>query len=177
MGARAVVAAFVVGLLVGCGGTRTAVVAPFDPVSFTAISPTDFWLLGASSCAHPVCASILHTTDDGRHFAKIGAPPAVLSLGGDSSGAIDTLRFATDNDGFAFDEQSFSRGDGTSDPIWQTTDGGVHWHRAGLRHVLAFATGGGFAYVVTGACRAGRCHELAMRRTARRPGGHVAFVP
>jgi hypothetical protein len=172
----------------GCGGTRpstttvakhprgasTTTTAPpaarepaptgFDPVSFTAISPSDFWLLGAVPCANPVCASILRTTDGGRHFVTVAAPPVALSTGGAASGAIDTLRFATTLDGYAFDAQSFRSADDTSSPIWETTDGGSHWRQTDLRHVLAFATGGGFAYVVTGDCREGVCRRLLLRR-------------
>jgi hypothetical protein len=140
------------------------VAAGFDPVSFTAISADEFWLLGAEPCAHPVCSSIVRTTDGGRHFVPIPAPHAAVSIGGDSSTSIDTLRFATALDGFAFDAQSFRRGDGASNPIWQTTDGGAHWRKADLQHVLAFATGGGFAYVVTGRCRDGACRDLILRR-------------
>ena len=80
----------------------------FDPVSFTAISPDDFWLLSAAPYSNPVCATIVRSTDGGRHFAEIPAPPVVVSSGDDSSKAIDTLRFATSLDGFAFDAQSSS---------------------------------------------------------------------
>src|SRR5579859_2929759 len=92
----------------------------FDPVSFTAISDQEFWLLGTAPCSNPVCTSIVRTTDGGAHFVGIPAPVAPLALG--TRSGVSELRFANSRDGFA-GPAAFATGE-----IWSTHDGGEHWH-------------------------------------------------
>jgi photosystem II stability/assembly factor-like uncharacterized protein len=115
-----------------------------EPVSFTAISSREFWLLGRTA--------LLRTTDGGRTFARLASPPA----------AVDTVRFATPLDGFAFDSQSLAAQAGAA--VWGTIDGGAHWRPLGVPGVHGFATGGGLVYLVTGGCSAGVCDGLGLRR-------------
>jgi hypothetical protein len=58
------------------------------------------------------------------------------------------------------------RDSAAANPIWETTEGGAHWRETDLHHVLAFATGGGFVYVVTGSCGDGVCRNVLLRRAA-----------
>jgi photosystem II stability/assembly factor-like uncharacterized protein len=144
----------------------------FEPVSFTAISAQDFWLLGAAPCANPVCTSIVRTTDGGAHFVGIPAPVATLrSQGG--SGAIDTLRFADQLDGYAFGLAGSTPADGGSGAFFETHDGGAHWHETTLGPLRAFGTGGGYVFAVTGACAKGTCARLELRRS---PVGEDAWT-
>jgi hypothetical protein len=136
----------------------------FNPVSFTAISGDQFWLLGDAPCSTAVCTSIVRTSDGGKHFDGIPAPRVPLTNSNDASGSIDTLRFVNPLVGYAFNSQSFRSAATPSDPIWDTTDGGAHWQRLAVQDVRAFATGGGYLYLVTGSCRSGVCHDTALRR-------------
>ena len=159
-------------LLAACGTRRTAsgpaggpVPAGFDPVSFTAISADQYWLLGSTPCKKRVCTAIVRTTDSGRRFVRIPAPPAPLRTGAGSSRSIDTLRFATALDGFAYDAQSLASADVVNNPIWETHDGGAQWRTADLHHVHAFTTSGGSAFAVTANCRKGVCAQLEIHRS------------
>ncbi len=138
----------------------------FNPVSFTAISADQFWLLGDAPCSTAVCTSIVRTSDGGKHFVGIPAPRVPLTNSNDETGSIDTLRFASPLVGYAFNSQSFRSAGTPSGPIWETTDGGAHWQRLAVQGVLAFATGGGYLYLVAGSCRSGVCHDPALRRAA-----------
>lgn len=138
---RAVLGVVLVVTLAGCGSSSDAAVARgsvpagFEPVSFTAVSERDFWLLGTVPCQSGRCTAIVRTTDGGRSFAAIHAPALP------SSGTIPELRFADRLDGFAF---VLWRG-----LFYATHDGGASWQRLALGRVLGFATGAGNVYVVT----------------------------
>ena len=125
----------------------------FDPVSFTAISDKEFWLLGTAPCSNPVCTSIVRTTDGGAHFVGIPAPVAPLAIG--TRAGVSELRFANPRDGFA------GPGGFQTAPLWATHDGGEHWHAA-LSHVIAFTVSGNRVYALTGSCTNGTCSGLAL---------------
>jgi hypothetical protein len=138
---RALLGVSLVVILAACGGssdaalTRSSVRAGFEPVSFTAVSERDFWLLGTVPCRSGRYTGIVGTTDGGGSFAAIHAP-ALPTLG-----TTPELRFADWLDGFAF-------------VLWRrlfyaTHDGGASWQRLALGRVLGFATGAGDVYVVT----------------------------
>lgn len=131
----------------------------FDPSSFTAISAQQFWLLGSAPCSHPVCTSIVRTTDGGRHFVGIPAPAARLTAANSGAPGISTLAFADQLDGYAYGTD-FPRGG----PLWTTHDGGAHW-RLNLADLLAFATAGDSAYAVTGTCANGKCVGVQLQRS------------
>ncbi len=137
---RALLGVVLVVTLAGGSSSDAAVVwgsvpAGFEPVSFTAVSERDFWLLGTVPCQSGRCTSIVRTTDGGRSFAAIHAPALPLS------GTIPELRFADRLDGFVF---VLWRG-----LFYATHDGGASWQRLALGRVLGFATGAGNVYVVT----------------------------
>jgi hypothetical protein len=123
------------GVLGACAVVATAAPTRFSPVSFTAVSARDYWVLGRVPCRGRRCFSIRRTTDGGRSFASLPAPPLP------ARGTVPVLRFADRRDGFAFVPGAGGRLD-------VTHDGGRTWHVA-LRNVLAFATGGRNAYAVT----------------------------
>src|SRR5258708_32786385 len=51
-----------------------AVPAGFVPLSFTAISESDYWVLGSVPCTGGRCTAIARTTDGGATFSGIHAP-------------------------------------------------------------------------------------------------------
>jgi photosystem II stability/assembly factor-like uncharacterized protein len=122
-------------LLVGFGSGGTSVPTGFEPLSFTAVSRSDFWLLGTVPCRVGRCAAIVRTTDGGRTFAAVGAPALPTSVN------TPELRFADRRDGFAFVPW---RG-----LFYATHDGGATWRRLGLGRVVGFGTGAGRVFVVT----------------------------
>lgn len=138
-----------------------AVPSGFDPVSFTAISPSEYWLLGDAPCANPVCTSIVRTTDGGSHFVGIPAPtsPVIEGTGASTTG-VNTLRFADGADGYAF-------ATGPGGAFWDTHDGGEQWAQPGFlagRELLGFGTGGGYALAVVGTCADGSCSAVTLER-------------
>jgi hypothetical protein len=137
----------------------------FDPVSFTAVSDSQFWLLGTAPCTNPVCTSIVRTTDGGAHFVGIPAPTAPLDqgpvAGGPPAGGVNTLRFADPYDGYAFDSNA-------GGSFWDTHDGGEHWSQPSFlagRTLIGFGTGGGYAFVLVGSCQNGSCSDVELLRS------------
>ncbi len=142
--------------------TRPAVSGPpaggpvppgFDPIAFTAISDRQFWLLGTAPCSHPVCTSIVRTTDGGAHFVGIPAPVST---------SPNSLLFADALDGYAG-----GAGYPEPRPLYETHDGGTRWYR-GRSDVIAFTVTAGHIYAVTGRCSGGTCSSLHL---ARSPAG------
>lgn len=131
----------------------------FDPISFTAISAQEYWLLGVAPCSTAVCTSIVRTTDGGQHFVGLPAPKSPIAQGsGSVAGTLDTLRFADALDGYAFGTGPAARA------FWYTNDGGEHWQEESMGDVLAFSTSGGYAYVVSAGCSNGTCSNVTLKR-------------
>jgi photosystem II stability/assembly factor-like uncharacterized protein len=128
---------FVLGLLssASTAAPTRSVAAGFQPLSFTAVSERDFWLLGTVPCQGRRCTAIIRTTNGGRTFAAVNAPALP------TSGNTPELRFADHLDGFAF-----VRWRGI---FYATHDGGATWRRLRLGRVLGFATGAGQVFVAT----------------------------
>jgi photosystem II stability/assembly factor-like uncharacterized protein len=123
-----------------CSESSSAVITSpvprgFQPLSFTAVSERDFWLLGNVPCHGGRCSAIVRTTDGGNSFAAVHAPALP------TSGTTPELRFADRLDGFVF-----IRWRGL---FYATHDGGATWRKLTLGRVIGFATGAGYAYVVT----------------------------
>jgi hypothetical protein len=185
---RVVLLVLLAGVVAGCGGSKhtstqaappTTTVAPapattatrsttttatrppasaatgFQPVSFTAVSENDYWVLGTVPCHGGQCSSILATTDGGASFERVPAP-ALANTG--PPGALPVLRFADRQDGWAFVT-------GLHGVFFSTHDGGATWHRLALGDLLAFASGGGYAYAVTARCTLQRCTGYQVERT------------
>jgi photosystem II stability/assembly factor-like uncharacterized protein len=135
----------------------------FDPLSFTAISADQYWLLGEAPCSNPVCTSIVRTTDGGANFVGLPAPVAPIMVPGSATVAagINTLRFADALDGYAF-------ATGPGGEFWDTHDGGEHWAQPGFlsgRELMAFGTGGGYAFALVGSCQQGSCSSVVLERS------------
>jgi photosystem II stability/assembly factor-like uncharacterized protein len=134
----------------------------FSPVSFTAISANEYWLLGEAPCSNPVCTSIVRTTNGGTSFVGLPAPVAPLvPSGGSTTTGINTLRFADPLDGYAF-------ATGQGGAFWDTHNGGAQWSQPGFlsgRQLLAFGTGGGYALALVGSCQNGGCSGVVLERS------------
>jgi len=141
-----------------------AVPASFDPVSFTAISASEYWLLGDALCKNPVCTSIVRTTDGGANFVGLPAPVAPLATTSEvapTAGGVNTLLFADPLDGYAFST-------GAAGAFFDTHDGGEQWARPGFltgRELLGFGTGGGYALALEDTCPNGSCSSLVLERS------------
>jgi hypothetical protein len=120
----------------------------FRPETAAAVGTRDLWVLGQYRCGGTWCNALVRSTDAGDHFGRVGLPSLP------SQGTAPTVVFANARDGFAYVENTTS--------LYVTHDGGESWHRTGPRRVVsAFATAGGFAYVVSGP------HELERSRVDR----------
>jgi photosystem II stability/assembly factor-like uncharacterized protein len=137
--------------------------AGFDAVSFTAISPSEFWLLGTAPCPRTICTSIIRTTDGGAHFVGLPAPVAPLQSG--QPGAIDTLRFADPFDGYAL-QVGLPAGPGPQGGFFVTHDGGEEWNPIALGTVKAFDVSAGEAYAVVASCNTNGCTDVRLERSA-----------
>jgi photosystem II stability/assembly factor-like uncharacterized protein len=139
-----------------------AVPAGFDPISFTAISTSEYWLLGEAPCKNPVCTSIVRTTDGGAQFVGLPTPVAPLAIGTNQTAeGINTLLFADTTDGYAFST-------GPTGAFFDTHDGGEQWAQPGFlsgRELLAFGTGAGYALALVGSCPNGSCTSLGLERS------------
>lgn len=128
--------------------TAQGVQRGFQPEAAAAVGTRNLWVLGGHV--------LLRSTDSGKHFRRVALP----SLPSEDSDP--TFEFANAHDGFAYVE------DGA--PLYVTHDGGTSWHRAGpAGKVVAFALGGGDAYVVSAMSSSGR-------RSVAAPGGSSRFL-
>jgi photosystem II stability/assembly factor-like uncharacterized protein len=135
----------------------------FQPAAMSAISESDFWVLGSSGCGATSCPSeILHTVDRGVTFQSIPAPASVFLAGSPSGGGkptVSALRFADPSDGWAFG----------AGPAWATHDGGAHWHELDFNWTFLQLEPGanGYVYAVVQICatpgNASGCAYWVMR--------------
>jgi len=97
----------------------------FTPVSVTAISTDDWWVLGYSMTTYADGysgggATVLRTLDGGRHFAQVGSPGVLVARAPMSrpSGTptVSDVRFGNATDGWAY-----------GNALYSTTDGGRSW--------------------------------------------------
>lgn len=102
--------------------------APFRPVTAGAFGSRDLWVLGSGE--------LLRSTDAGRRFTRVTAPPLPVQ------GPAPTLVFADARDGYAYVRYAAT-------PLYATHDGGNSWREV-LSRVGTFGVGGGHAYAVTG---------------------------
>ncbi len=147
------------------GASTTSAASELEPYSITAVSDSDWWVLEGGLCCSRVNAVILQSTNGGRKFARIGAPPVKYD-GLTEAGTIDNLNFSDLKDGFAWG--------GT---LWSTHDDGGHWR--GIRlggPVEDLASAGGYVYAVISAQQGGqtslwRSPVTSDRWTRLRPPG------
>lgn len=105
----------------GCGVTAAPVTGrsarpSFVPLSFTAVSATRWWVLGAVPCGANDCLSIKATANGGATFRSLPAPPGTFAPGPAATPAESSVRFADANDGWVFGPR-----------LYATHDGGLHW--------------------------------------------------
>jgi len=122
--------------------------AGFVPWSFTAISPTQWWLLGSTPCGPSLCLAVVTTDDGGRSFRSVGAPGGSFLPTRPDDAVADQVRFADADDGWAFGPE-----------LYATHDGGRTWNRISLPGtVLSLEPGLGKVYaVVDDVCHAASC--------------------
>jgi photosystem II stability/assembly factor-like uncharacterized protein len=102
----------------------------FEPSSFTAISDTNWWLIGQAPCSVKPCTSIVRTENGGVSFVGLPAP---------RTSQVSQIRFANARVGYAFDPE-----------LWMTTDGGESWTQLRApQQVTDLEISGGYAYAVT----------------------------
>jgi photosystem II stability/assembly factor-like uncharacterized protein len=133
-----------------------AIPANFDPEALTAISHSDYWVLGSTGCASGTCTSaILQTTNAGATFQPISVPAIAAA----SEYNLD-VRFANASDGWVYGNQ-----------LWSTHDGGSTWQRieTSVTNVLQLEPGAnGNVYAVFQTCTTGQtsCAGTLMRSRA-----------
>jgi photosystem II stability/assembly factor-like uncharacterized protein len=139
----------------------------FVPMSFTAVSVTHWWVLGAVPCGARDCLGIKTTTDGGASFQSLPAPPGMFSPAWNSPPAESFIGFANPEDGWVFDPG-----------LYATHDGGLHWTAISMPGlVLELAPGMGEVYAVVSApvrrCQvAGTCSTPPNRLWRTRPSSN-----
>lgn len=145
--------------------------ALLGPVSASYPSASAGWVLGLRICHRPGCSwlRLRRTTDSGRHWSAVPAPPARYEFQGSPvrAGSVSSIAFANVRDGWAF-------GPG----LWSTHDGGAAWHRVptGGRAVYSLATSGGRVIAAFSSCdlRQGVCTRF---RVYSSPAGTDSWRP
>jgi len=119
--------------------------ARFDPIAASFITARTGWVLGdtdwvpgAATCQR--CSGLLHTSDGGRSWRALPAPPAPLGAGESPADAITNIAFANADDGFVY-----------GPALLTTHDGGRSWVRVHLPPVQELVLDRRYAYAVTGA--------------------------
>lgn len=127
----------------GTTPTGGPVPAGFQTFSFSALSDSQWWLLGDVACSHRPCTSVVRTTDGGRTFVGLPAPLAPITNGisdPTNPDGVDQIRFADPQDAFAF-----------GPTLWTTHDGAAHWHQVAMAGpVTNLEAGGGYVFAVVG---------------------------
>lgn len=130
---------------VGAPGSRPVL----SPISASFISGSTGWLLARPPCAAHGCAALRlrKTTDGGRHWFAVAAPPAPASnYSNVPADAVSGILFADARDGWAF-------GPG----LWATHDGGKTWHQVRIHAGPVFSLAVGHGWVIAaGRCRSGK---------------------
>jgi photosystem II stability/assembly factor-like uncharacterized protein len=92
--------------------------AKFNPVSVSAVSVDDYWVLGYVGGG----AVIMHTTDGGQHFDRTGSPPVLVAQAPirrpAGSPTISDIRFGDARHGWAYGKS-----------LYETDDAGSTWRR------------------------------------------------
>jgi photosystem II stability/assembly factor-like uncharacterized protein len=136
----------------------------FRPQSFTAISETNYWVLGDAGCGTRGCPRILHTVDGGATFRPIATPSASLADINDAN-SINAIRFANANDGWAF-----------APGLWSTHDGGAHWKNVRIAGVIwELEAAGGWVFATVGTCAPPYGMGCSGYRLERAPVGSDAW--
>jgi photosystem II stability/assembly factor-like uncharacterized protein len=103
---------------------------PTQLASFSFVSPSLGWALGGAPCGGSLCASVLRTSDGGRTWQRVPAPPAYLGACQKQT-CVSQIRFANAQDGYIF-----------GPALFVTTDGGQHWHSEPSQSIVALEAAG-----------------------------------
>jgi hypothetical protein len=110
----------------------------FTPNSITFVSLVTGWALGGAPCNSGTCLALVRTSDAGRHWSAVAAPPTSYSvLTNDQNQGVSQVRFADQNDGWAFGPD-----------LWSTHDGGAHWSQSPLKGVWSLEAAYGRVHAV-----------------------------
>jgi len=121
--------------------------AAFQPWASSFMSASSGFVLGGIGChfeingAQPPCRPIVvATSDGGRSWRMLSAPPTLLPPAVTSAGAggpaVRAITFADPRNGWLYNPG-----------LWATHDGGAHWTRSTIKgFVLNVVAGGGWAY-------------------------------
>lgn len=123
-------AAAVVAVVAGCGGgASSGVPKGFRPETGAAFGTRDVWIVGQHD-------TLVRSTDGGARFTQVAFPPLP------TQGNVPVIEFVSPRIGYAY---------GPGGDLYETRDGGTTWRGDG--GVNAFASGGGFAYTISGGGR------------------------
>lgn len=129
--------AVTVAVVTSAHGSASGVPRGFSPEGVAATGTRNLWVLGDYKCGKSYCNALVRSSDAGKQFSRADLPPLP------AQGTVPTVVFANGRDGFAYVEDG--------GPLYVTRDGGESWHREGPAGVVgAFATAGGYAYLVAG---------------------------
>jgi hypothetical protein len=109
----------------------------FVPESFSAVSVSQWWVLGTESCGAQVCTTIAATSDKGASFQMLPGPGGAFAQHLASSPTVSQVRFADPMDGWAFDPLLYATHDGGHDWTAVPMPGQVVDLEAGLGEVYA----------------------------------------
>jgi photosystem II stability/assembly factor-like uncharacterized protein len=145
----------------------------FEPAAVSFVSPLKGWALGRGACS--ACAAVGATSDGGRHWAVLPAPPVLLwYYKGDSSEtdrrAVRDLAFADSTNGYLY-----------APGLLTTHDGGRSWRRQSLPPVSQLSLGRGYAFALTHSGSTGRAAlwrtPIGRDRWSRLPLPAAAAAP
>jgi hypothetical protein len=129
------------------------------------------WALAAAPCGRYLCPRLATTTDGGRIWTALPAPPGRVAwpegmAGCARSGCVSQIRFATATVGYLF-----------GPALFQTSDGGRSWHRVPGRPVEALEPSAGtvarIVYDHTGC--PGPCDRTVQETTAGPAAWHTVL--
>ena len=143
--------------------------ARFEPLSASFVSTTEGFVLGATPCAKATCATLATTSDGGRSWGRLPAPPAPLAspptgVATVPADAVGTILF-TGASGYAY-------GPG----LWTTTASPGRWvasHPGGP--VVDLAVDAGTVWAVVASCwsQDPGCLVPSLRLEHARAGGNA----
>jgi photosystem II stability/assembly factor-like uncharacterized protein len=118
--------------------------AGFRAQAISFATPQLGWILGVQTCGNAKCTNVLHTTNGGDTWTRVGRIHAPLSY--DKVDGVTEVRFADDLHGWAF---------GPS--LWSTSDGGATWTKeaipGGGNLVPELAAGSDAVYALVSPCK------------------------
>jgi len=131
-------------------------------MDLTWVSDERGWALAAAPCGRHLCPRLASTTDGGRTWTTLPAPPGCAAR----MGCISHVRFATATVGYLF-----------GPALFQTGDGGRSWHRVPSRPVEALEPSSGtvvrVVYDHTGC--PGPCNRTVQETTAGSAAWHAVL--